>query len=78
MILVRLEQVSFRGKYYVISYLNYKAHISLIITVFIHNLHCFPRSRQKTESVDVTIADFASVLYHVSNLNGDKSKIRVS
>lgn len=33
---------------------------------------------QKPESVDVTIADFASVLYHVSNLNGDKTKIRVS
>lgn len=35
-------------------------------------------SRNKPESVDVTIADFASVLYHVSNLNGDKTKIRVS
>ncbi|XP_050691846.1 probable actin-related protein 2/3 complex subunit 2 isoform X1 [Eriocheir sinensis] len=35
-------------------------------------------SGNKPESVDVTIADFASVLYHVSNLNGDKTKIRVS
>lgn len=34
--------------------------------------------RNKPESVDVTIADFASVLYHVANLNGDKTKIRVS
>lgn len=32
----------------------------------------------KPESIDVTIADFDSVLYHVSNLNGDRSKIRVS
>uniref|UniRef100_A0A6M2DDZ5 Arp2/3 complex 34 kDa subunit n=1 Tax=Xenopsylla cheopis TaxID=163159 RepID=A0A6M2DDZ5_XENCH len=32
----------------------------------------------KQESVDVTIADFDGVLFHVSNLNGEKSKIRVS
>lgn len=32
----------------------------------------------KPESIDVTIADFDSVLYHVSNFNGDKTKIRVS
>lgn len=32
----------------------------------------------KAESIDVTIADFDSVLYHVSNVNGDKTKIRVS
>ncbi|XP_045476391.1 probable actin-related protein 2/3 complex subunit 2 [Harmonia axyridis] len=32
----------------------------------------------KNESIDVTVADFDGVLYHISNLNGDKSKIRVS
>ncbi|XP_066977081.1 actin-related protein 2/3 complex subunit 2 isoform X3 [Macrobrachium rosenbergii] len=32
----------------------------------------------KPESIDVTIADFDSVLYHISNINGDKTKIRVS
>nr|XP_053651740.1 probable actin-related protein 2/3 complex subunit 2 [Cherax quadricarinatus] len=32
----------------------------------------------KAESIDVTIADFDSVLYHLSNVNGDKTKIRVS
>ncbi|GIY79538.1 hypothetical protein CEXT_242851, partial [Caerostris extrusa] len=32
----------------------------------------------KPESVDVTIADFDGVLFHISNLNGDKTKIRVS
>lgn len=32
----------------------------------------------KLESVDVTIADFDGVLFHISNLNGDKTKIRVS
>ena len=28
--------------------------------------------------MDVTVADFDGVLYHISNINGDKSKIRVS
>ncbi|XP_056641841.1 probable actin-related protein 2/3 complex subunit 2 [Diorhabda carinulata] len=32
----------------------------------------------KNESIDVTVADFDGVLYHISNLNGDKSKIRTS
>lgn len=32
----------------------------------------------KAESVDVTIADFDGVLFHISNINGDKTKIRVS
>ncbi|KAL7647597.1 UNVERIFIED_CONTAM: hypothetical protein RMT77_001197 [Armadillidium vulgare] len=32
----------------------------------------------KPESVDVTIADFDGVLFHLSNHNGDKSKIKVS
>lgn len=32
----------------------------------------------KPESIDVTIADFDSVLYHLSNINGDRTKIRVS
>ncbi|KAL5281468.1 ARPC2 family protein [Megaselia abdita] len=32
----------------------------------------------KPESIDVTIADFDGVLFHISNVNGDKTKIRVS
>lgn len=32
----------------------------------------------KNESIDVTVADFDGVLYHISNLNGDKTKVRVS
>lgn len=32
----------------------------------------------KNDSTDVTVADFDGVLYHMSNLNGDKTKIRVS
>ena len=32
----------------------------------------------KPESVDVTVADFDGVLFHISNLNGDKTKVRVS
>lgn len=33
---------------------------------------------QKPESIDVTIADFDGVLFHISNINGDKTKVRVS
>lgn len=32
----------------------------------------------KPESIDVVVADFDGVLFHVSNLYGDKSKIIVS
>ncbi|XP_054724002.1 probable actin-related protein 2/3 complex subunit 2 [Uloborus diversus] len=32
----------------------------------------------KAETVDVTVADFDGVLFHISNLNGDKTKVRVS
>lgn len=32
----------------------------------------------KNDSTEVTVADFDGVLYHLSNLNNDKTKIRVS
>ncbi|XP_037930298.1 actin-related protein 2/3 complex subunit 2-like, partial [Teleopsis dalmanni] len=32
----------------------------------------------KPESIDVRIADFDGVLFHISNVNGDKTKVRVS
>lgn len=32
----------------------------------------------KPESIDVTVADFDGVLFHISNLNGEKTKIRTS
>ncbi|KAK2578139.1 hypothetical protein KPH14_001329 [Odynerus spinipes] len=35
-------------------------------------------SGHKPESTDVIIADFDGVLFHISNLSGDKSKIRIS
>lgn len=35
-------------------------------------------SNQKLESVDVTVADFDGVLFHISNYEGDKSKICIS
>lgn len=35
-------------------------------------------SRLKPESIDIRIADFDGVLYHISNVNGDKTKVRVS
>ncbi|XP_022310063.1 actin-related protein 2/3 complex subunit 2-like [Crassostrea virginica] len=35
-------------------------------------------SGNKPDNVDITVADFDGVLYHISNPNDDKSKIRVS
>ncbi|EEB18716.1 arp2/3, putative [Pediculus humanus corporis] len=32
----------------------------------------------KPESIDITIADFDGVLFHISNVGGDKTKIRTS
>nr|XP_027202291.1 actin-related protein 2/3 complex subunit 2-like [Dermatophagoides pteronyssinus] len=32
----------------------------------------------KADSVEVTVADFDGVIFHISNLNGDKTKIRIS
>ncbi|KAF5291413.1 hypothetical protein FQR65_LT01724 [Abscondita terminalis] len=32
----------------------------------------------KNESIDVTVADFDGVLYHISNINSDKTKVRIS
>ncbi|KAH8249668.1 hypothetical protein KR032_011298 [Drosophila birchii] len=32
----------------------------------------------KPESIDIRIADFDGVLYHLSNVNGDKTKVRIS
>lgn len=40
-----------------------------------HDSH---RNGAKLESVDTTVADFDGVLYHISSLPGDKTKIRVS
>lgn len=36
---------------------------------------CF---RLKAESIDIKVADFDGVLFHISNLNGDKTKVRTS
>ena len=35
-------------------------------------------SNQKLESVNVTVADFDGVLFHISNYESDKTKIRIS
>mgnify|MGYP000883620194 CR=1 FL=1 len=35
-------------------------------------------TNQKLESVDVNVADFDGVMFHLSNYEGDKTKIRVS
>lgn len=43
------------------------------------SLFKFPNySRQKPESIDIRVADFDGVLFHISNVNGDKTKVRVS
>lgn len=34
--------------------------------------------RSKPESIDVTVADFDGVLFHISNIKSDKTKVRVS
>jgi len=34
--------------------------------------------RNKPDAVNVTVADFDGVLYHISNPDGDKSKLMVS
>ncbi len=34
--------------------------------------------RDKPESIDITVADFDGVLFHISNPDGDKGKIRIS
>ncbi|CAH1960954.1 unnamed protein product [Acanthoscelides obtectus] len=36
------------------------------------------QAKLKNESIDITVADFDGVLYHISNINGDKTKIRTS
>lgn len=33
---------------------------------------------QKSESIDILVADFDGVLFHISNVNGDKTKVRTS
>lgn len=48
-----------------------------IVTLTHNHFSCFPSSN-KAESIDVTVADFDGVLFHISNINGDKTKVRVS
>uniref|UniRef100_A0A8D2N650 Actin related protein 2/3 complex subunit 2 n=1 Tax=Zonotrichia albicollis TaxID=44394 RepID=A0A8D2N650_ZONAL len=51
----------------------------LLTNSFVHEM--LPGSwchRNKPEAVEVTFADFDGVLYHISNPNGDKTKVMVS
>ena len=50
----------------------------LNLTVDYYNLQMYLLFRSKPESIDVTIADFDGVLFHLTNPNGEKTKIRVS
>lgn len=49
---------------------NFKFQLNFLLLLF--------RKNNKADSIELTVADFDGVLYHISNLNGDKSKIRVS
>lgn len=51
-------------------------HQQLLVHVLLIE-HLF-YSSNKAESIDVTVADFDGVLFHISNINGDKTKVRVS
>ncbi|KAH0621260.1 hypothetical protein JD844_022351 [Phrynosoma platyrhinos] len=46
--------------------------------VYILIVVLFSSPRNKPEAVEVTFADFDGVLYHISNPNGDKTKVMVS
>ncbi len=49
--------------------------------IYYVNYFLYPYSlyfRNKPDLVDITVADFDGVLYHISNPDGDKSKIRVN
>lgn len=49
----------------------------MYIEVFSNNFYFIYYFRNKPDTVDVTVADFDGVLFHLSNPN-DKSKILVS
>lgn len=41
------------------------------------DMYCYLCYSHKPESIDITIADFDGVLFHISNIGGDKTKVRV-
>uniref|UniRef100_A0A914UK98 Arp2/3 complex 34 kDa subunit n=1 Tax=Plectus sambesii TaxID=2011161 RepID=A0A914UK98_9BILA len=53
-------------------------HNNRIITEIFEQKFSAAKSGQKPESVDVKFADFDGVMYHVSNPDGDKTKILLS
>lgn len=40
-------------------------------------MYCCLCYSHKPESIDIIIADFDGVLFHISNVGGDKTKVRV-
>jgi actin related protein 2/3 complex subunit 2 len=40
-------------------------------------MYCCLCCSHKPESIDIIIADFDGVLFHISNVGGDKTKVRV-
>jgi hypothetical protein len=40
-------------------------------------VYCWLCYSHKPESIDITVADFDGVLFHISNVGGDKTKVRV-
>jgi hypothetical protein len=57
---------------------NSTSHFPLPQSSHLFDFVFFARFSNKPESIDVTVADFDGVLFHISNLKGDKTKIRVS
>lgn len=45
--------------------------------VYLNALH-FSSYRNKPESTEILAADFDGVLFHITNVGGDKNKVRVS
>lgn len=79
------SQMIFRG----ITNLHTAAYISIlrksdnqeVVRLYLSFVSIFSLQnhfRQKPESIDIRVADFDGVLFHISNVNGDKTKVRVS
>lgn len=69
------ESISVRIKNALAGYvtlLNYMLHQLLIFNLL--HLHC----RNKPENTNIFISDYAGVLFHISNLEGQKNQLRVS
>ncbi|KAK2710556.1 hypothetical protein QYM36_011923 [Artemia franciscana] len=56
-------------------WISHIVYLYLLAYVFCYIVHA---SRNKPDSINVTVADFDGVVFHISNPEGDKTKVRVS